>query len=528
MFIGGLGSFGMLGGCAFDNGIFGSRAAADRQVFDYWCTWGVQNGLVREKAANDPLKAAGEQGASAARDNLNAELIFGKNGWADYFPGRRAGLYMMLDDGWDVSTGQTKSRDISVFGSLEPDPVRFGVFGDTPAKRLYGINAALRDRGWRGAGLWVSCQLPGDRYGAPFKLDERRRDALKRKVEASAAAGIGYWKVDWGVHHSNTEYRRAISEVKNEVYPELIVEHAPIGCGVFNHYDPAKGVGTGRLPARVSEADLARLAFSDVIRIYDMLGPVEYASAVERIAYYSRGAEQCGSSVVLNVEDNPVLGAVLGHAFGIMRYPRIGSAGSVVVGAKGIAEVERAIAWRAHAPVYGADRSHPTLVSDERISAEYVFGEEGWFKAAWGKKVVQNAPAALARGTPLPEVTTAGSARPFVVASRHPNGALALGVLPPLGLGKADTPATDVVFRSPVAAGVPFAVFGRTASVTVPSVGEIRRVFAEDLAGGERHDITGSVRRGGGALTIDGETLARIGSESARDTSQPGALVSFA
>ncbi len=526
MFIGGLGSFGMLGGCRL---IGGAQIAANKRVYDYWCTWGIQNGMVKDTAAGDVSKTAGDQGAAAARDNINSGLIFGKNGWANFFPEHRDGLYMMLDDGWDVTTGQAPGKDISVFGSLEPDPVRFGFFGSTPAERLRGINMELRDRGWRGAGLWIACQLPGDRYGVTLNLDQKRRDEIKRKLEASAAAGIGYWKVDWGVYGGKTEYRRAISEIKNQVYPELIVEHAPLGCGVFNDFDPVKGTGSGRRPVKVQKGDLERLAYSDVIRIYDMLGPVEYASAIDRVAYYSKGAEEVGSSVVLNVEDNPILGAVLSHGFGVMRYPQPSAASSVVVGAQGMAEVDRALAWRDFAPVYGADRKQPTLVSEDRISAECVFGKEGWLKSAWGKMVKQNAPAVLSRGTPLPEVTVAGSVRPFVFAARHPNGALALGVLPPLGIGKSRTPKADIVFRSPAVAGVPFAVFGRPGSVIMPFMGSIGKIFASDLNGGERHDITASVKRQGNTLVFDGETLARIGSEKTPvgDVSEPGVLVAF-
>lgn len=507
-FIGGLGGFAAM--APFGRGwALPSDLGSDRG-YDYWCTWGVQNGLVRERARRNPGATAGEQGARGARENIDEKLIFGPDGWANFFPQTRAGMYMVLDDGWDVAHGVHPNTQLDKFGSLEPAADRFGSFGDTPEKRLAGINRALKDRGWRGAGLWVAAQ----------NFDER-------KLEASAKAGIGYWKVDWGSQSRNNAYRRRISELKNKIYPELIVEHMPLSSSVFNAWNAEKGTGSGRLADEPSAAIVERMSYSDVIRVYDMLGPVETATALERIRHLSRAAELGGNGTVLNVEDNPVLGAVLGHAFGVMRYPRADAQQSCTVGSVGIDEVNRALAWRRQAPVFGADRERPTVVSDERIEASFVFRQgQGWYARAWGREVRQNAPAVMARGMRLPEVSYLGPRHPFVFASRHPNGALALGVLAPLAQGEMKTPRAEIRLHARLERNVPFAVFGEPESVTLADADPKARVLARDLLSAADEDITRDVVRRNGTITLSGGTLARIGRQAGSgDPSCPGCLL---
>ena len=480
------------------------------RVYDYWCTWGVQNGLVASRAQRDASATAGDQGARGARENIDEKLVFGPDGWADFFPSSRAGMYMMLDDGWDVAHGVHPNAQMDRFGSLEPAADRFGSFGGTAEKRLAGINRALRDRGWRGAGLWVAAQ----------NFDER-------KLEASARAGVGYWKVDWGRQAASNAYRRRISEAKRRIYPELIVEHMPFHSSVFNDWDPVKGTGSGRKPEEPDGAIVERMSFSDVIRIYDMLGPTETATALERIRYLSRAAELGGNGTVLNVEDNPILGAVLGHAFGLMRYPRPEARYSCTVGSLGIDEVNRALVWRQFAPVFGATAMCPTVVSDARIEASFVFRRgQGWDARAWEREVRQNAPAVMTRGMKLPEVTYLDERHPFVVASRHPNGALSVGVLAPLSQNEMKTPSASVRLDARLERGVPLGVFGDVESLTLKDADPSAKVMARDLLSDVDEDITRDIVRMNGMITLPGEALSRIGQKTGLDDSScPGFLV---
>ena len=503
--LGGLAAIAPFGRCWANPQVGGSE-----RVYDYWCTWGVQNGLVASHAQRDVSATPGDQGARGARESIDEKLVFGPDGWADFFPSSRAGMYMMLDDGWDVAHGVHPNAEMNKFGSLEPAADRFGSFGATPEERLAGINRALRDRGWHGTGLWVAAQ----------NFDER-------KLETSARAGIGYWKVDWGKHSASNEYRRRISECKRRIYPELIVEHMPFRSSVFNDWDPVKGAGSGRKPEEPDGAIVERMSFSDVIRIYDMLGPTETATALERIRYLSRAAELGGNGTVLNVEDNPVLGAVLGHAFGLMRYPRPEARYSCTVGSLGIDEVNRALAWRRFAPVFGATVTYPTVVSDARIEASFVFRRgQGWDVGAWGREVRQNAPAVMARGMKLPEVTYLDGRRPFVVSSRHPNGALSLGVLAPLSQNAMMTPSASVCLDARLEKGVPLGVFGHLESLTLKDADPSAKVLIRDLLSAADEDITRDVVRTNGMITLLGTTLARVGRKTrSSDPSCPGFLV---
>ena len=286
----------------------------------------------------------------------------------------------------------------------------------------------------------------------------------------------------------------------------------------------------GRLADEPSAGDVDRMTFADVVRVYDMLGPVETATVLERVRYYSLAAERGGNGTVLNVEDNPVVGAVLGHSFGLMRYPGAAAGNfvmkSVVVGAVGIDEVKRALAWRRVAPVFGARRDFATTVSRERICASYPFRRgQGWAAFAWGREIHQTAPMVIARGTPLPEVACREEKRPFVLACRHPNGALAVAVLPPLSQNEAPTPRTAVTLAETLACGVPVGVFGEPEAVTLKDgLGSAARLFVRDLLGGRAEEITAAVVRRDGRGTIPGDVLAR-GRVKSTDGSMPGVLL---
>ena len=75
-----------------------------------WCTWGIQNGIGGEQAekvretVKREIAFEGDQGGGAdfARSCINEDLIFGENGWANFWPEIRKDVYMLLDDGWDV------------------------------------------------------------------------------------------------------------------------------------------------------------------------------------------------------------------------------------------------------------------------------------------------------------------------------------------------------------------------------------------------------------------------------------------
>ena len=485
---------------------------------NYWCTWGVQNGV---------LNGLSSQGA---RDGIDAKRIFDPSGWAlTEFRSVKAHLYMMLDDGWDVPFGMEPSKTPYGCASLDPDQVRFPGFGSTRVERLKTLNARLIDAGWQGAGLWVACQCHGEGGDRPLKNKEDVRVEWTRKLEDSVVAGIGYWKVDWGARGMSVEFRRTLSELKRATAPDMSIEHAPAYRVPFN----ALGKGDSIRETAWSDYDAAVFEFSDVVRIYDMLQPIDNAVTMDRIAYYSDKIDRFGYGTLLNVEGSVLHGAVLGHSFGVMRAKLLGKRalfGQVADSSRlneRIAEVARAVNWQELAPAFGGQLK--TIVSDEVLTDEWQYRKgEGWMSAVWGKEVRQKAPQSVARGAPLPHVTAHEAEKPYVCVGSNPNGAMAVGVLPRVKGGRWYTPRADVRLAGLVRRDAPLGVFGELSSLTVPMSSRPSRIFASDLAGGVRHDITASVSWTDAGLVLPGEMLVSIGREAApSDPSAPGVLLEF-
>lgn len=444
-------------GCAS----LGKWHLSKRVPVNYWCTWDIQNVYAADKGCRGEIMFPGDQGSVGARDALDEKLLFGPNGWARrYYPESREDMLLLLDDGWDVPYGLVPRgfQDMHPFGSLQMDESRFPSFGKTPSDRLRNVRRAAEDLGWAGLGIWVACQVFGDRQGA--LLDDRRtHETIKRLLAESAAAGVRYWKLDWGLRDKDADFRTLISELKEKYYPELYFEHKAEYTRPLN-------------PARL-EVDTpynrALLSTGDVFRIYDLLCPLDLSTALERIAKYARLIDRIGSCSVLNCEDNPVPAAVLGHSFGAMRS---GDAASLLVqgvnrNAERFAEVTEAAHWQRVAPAYGGTAEAKTVVSEETLEDSYSFrADEGWYGPAKGKRVTQTAPAVIARGMPVPEVKPLGKERPFVVAGRHPNGAVSVAALPRVIEGKFVSPSVDVILPVEVTGGTPFKSFGTVRHVS--------------------------------------------------------------
>ena len=229
-------------------------------------------------------------------------------------------------------------------------------------------------------------------------------------------------------------------------------------------------------------------------------------------------------------------------------------------------EIARAVRWQDAAPPYGAgDLSvwgghgpRATLVDTALLSDSYTFVPGShWDSSIIGTTQTQSAPARVVRGLPeLPEVIPSGappaelanasrgpslaSAVPYVVASRHANGAVAVATL-----GRMDAsalwyfPLANVSIRvdnappAPVLPG-PFGIFGHYSALTLGFSEDVRaggalRLLARDLLGGAPADITSSVVIGAGglAVTIPGAVIDAIGTaqRTPGDASDPGLLL---
>ena len=247
---------------------------------------------------------------------------------------------------------------------------------------------------------------------------------------------------------------------------------------------------------------------------------------------------------LINCEDEVYLGAALGCCYGVMRHS---FAGNLPGGRQDFVfppltrdlkhctdEVVRAVRWHRIAPAFAVG-ANPVMTSSEQLTDNWRFQKDESWDIPAGQQLSVAAPAAVTRGLSLPTVTLAsGSVKPFVVASRNPNGAVAVATL-----GRTLCPsATDRRWITGEVADVtlqvghysgPIGIFGRYHSLTLifdKSVAE-HRVLAQDLAGDTPQDITRLIRISGDQVMIPGPVIARIGRSAAApgDKSDPGLVL---
>lgn len=502
---------------------------------NYWCTWSTQNytlaGMELDGRPVDAAALMGEPGCKMAREHLDERLLFGPEGWTrTAFDKVRADLYLLLDDGWDVARGVHPGADRWRFGSLELDEARFPSCAGSPQERLARLSALARAQGWRGAAVWLAAQVTGDGRTPGALAPQPAAEAFWReRARWCRAAGIEYWKVDWGARCHDIAFRRMLAEIALREAPDLVVEHA--WC-----MDPLNGGTAGEGRFRDGGDILPRcedlLAFSPVLRAYDTVGQFSTVSMLDRVASLLEAGVRRQSHTLLNAEDEAYLAAALGCTLGVMRHPRWRMAPGQRHDPRQVArrsdEVVRAIRWQRIAPPSGCGLT--PVAADSNALADAWFFEEGdtWCGAALGREVVQRAPARVARGMELP-VVRGTDVPPYVVASRHPNGAVAVATLPRILRNRAiETPAADVEITIPDAAR-PLGIFGVYRSLTLRLAGgpQPRRVLAQDLAGEVPQDITPRVAQRPGALHLDGALLAEIGRSAGAkgDPSDPGLVI---
>lgn len=490
---------------------------------NYWCTWARQNNVAEEKNA---INFLGDQGAKNGRNNLNESLLFGQNGWADYYPLVRSDLFMLIDDGWDVPYGIHPDRNLPEFGSIVPDAGRFPSFPGSPAERLRGLNEALKARGWRGLGLWIAAQAQGESRDHVLTETERL-EYWSDRLKWSNEAGIEFWKIDWGLHCRDLSFRRFLTELARELAPGMILEHS-VGCicvnGLnFNAPDP-RDIGSGRfidmgedVPRRA-----ARLQqFSEMTRFYDLSGPLSTAAAMDRLAFFLTTA----GSGWLNVEDELYMGAASGCCFGVMRSPenRPGITGEHVR----CREADRAVRWQRIAPAFKSG-DEPVNTSSRVLTDSWNYAvEDTWYSNLIGRVSRQTAPWGVARNMPLPQV---GSLEPdgdlpFLVSSLHPNGAAAIVALPRVQAEKG-------FYRPMCRVELPFdcsdriiGIFGTFAELVLPVRAEGVRIFGQDLAGDTARELTAELPVGNGSVTITEQVIQSLTIPADGDCSAPGIVI---
>ena len=469
---------------------------------NYVCTWQTQETF------------------EGVRDALCDANLFGETGWVNttaLFPEEvRADALFLLDDGWDLPYTSNPDWE-DYFSSFLLDEAKFPDYGESQRERLKTLVDKVRACGWKGVGVWVA-------------MDEHPASYWRERLEWCKYAGITYWKVDWGGVNNSDGFRRQLSRLAKQVYPELVMEHTWV-IGPINGPEAAD-VGN---PERRREWAY-RLSYSDVYRTYDYLHELATATTLERTAAllqdaYSKNTN--GSALnLLNGEDNLYLNAALGMTSGVMRSWHDGPYGNEFQQSRPLrhcmAEIGRMLRWQRIAPAFRAD-AYPVFISDEILEdAHYI--APMWYASASDKVVTQRAPAALSRGITLPAVTVETGDKPFVVASRNPNGAISIATL-----GRTSdeahyhtNPAADVSLDVGDLTGK-VGIFGVYGSLTLTFNQSLadKAILAQDLLADEAQEITARVIINGNALTIPGALISEIGTSQnpAGDSSEPGLVL---
>ena len=373
------------------------------RTYDYYCTWQAQNVL-------------GFTNGISNRDYLDEDIVFGKHGLAFSYPSIRKHLYFVLDDGWDVPYGKNVNEPYPFASHIIRDD-RFPSFIGTPKEKLKQMVDKIKNIGWKGLGIWVCAQGYDNDY---FKTINGLKDFFKTRLEWSKYAKVSYWKVDWGRYDNYYAFRKMLTTLAKQIYPELIIENAR--C-----LSPVNGFCNGEEPGfeyqypwnkKLKRYIDKTLKISEVFRSYDCTEELETTTTIKRLSYLLKNNENC----LINCEDQLYLGAVLGLPVGIMRNRLAAILDNTKRCHYRQDEAIATINFRKIAPVFKGTKLH---VSKKIFEDHHVFGKY-WCNEVTDHDVIQQAPQIISRNMELPKVIPVGDV-PYVACAKHRNGIYAIG-----------------------------------------------------------------------------------------------------
>lgn len=451
---------------------------------DYFCTWNIQGYY-------------SSYGKGQQKDAVQESQMFGQGAnqnWLGQYAPVRQDLYFLMDEGWDLPNE-----------NIEVMPARFPSYSaGTQPENFQKLSDAVKKSGWRGLGLWM-------------RADAKTDDFWTQRLQWMQASGVAYWKVDYGNQSRDEAWRRHLTDLGRRTAPTLTIE-------------------TAMLPQAI--------AWGDTYRTYDVDALLSVPQTLSRVVKELDFKAEPPAKGLINCEDEVYMGAALGCCYGVMRHS---FAGALPSGRQDFVfppltrdlkhctdEVVRAVRWHRLAPAFAVG-ANAAAISPEQMTDNWIFQKDESWRIAAGQDQTETAPAIVTRGLPLPEVALAsGGVKPFVVASRNPNGAVAVATL-----GRTICPsATDRQWITGEVADVtlqvgqysgPIGIFGRYHSLTLVFDKPVtaRRILAQDLAGDIPQEITRQVRVSGSRVTIPGAVIDRIGRNAATpgDKSDPGLVL---
>ncbi|RYX82904.1 hypothetical protein EON83_17515 [bacterium] len=452
---------------------------------DYFCTWNLQG--YYSSYATTPLQ----------KDAIGEKQLFGQGpheNWLGQYATVRQDLYFLLDEGWDLP-----KQEVMVV------PGRFPSYAtENQTESFKKFSDAVKKSGWRGLGLWM-------------RADPKTDDFWTERMRWMQASGVPYWKVDYGNSDRDENWRRHLTELGRLTAPDLTIE-------------------TAMVPHAIT--------WGDTFRTYDVDALLSVPQTLGRVVTQLQYKAEPPAKGLINCEDEVYLGAALGCCYGVMRHSFVGSLPSgrqdfvfppVTRDLKNCTdEVVRAVRWHRIAPAFAVG-ANPAAISPEQLTDNWMFQKDESWRVGAGQQVSESAPAAVTRGLAMPSVTVAtGTVKPFVLASRNPNGAVSVATL-----GRTLCPSAterqwitgevaDVALQVGQNSG-PIGIFGRYHSLNLVFDSSIakHKVIAQDLAGDNPQDITRLVRISGNQVTIPGAVIDRIGLSAATpgDKSEPGLVL---
>ncbi len=491
---------------------------------NYWCTWYWQNYLILKGQEVTNPDAGTVYTNSAAREQMTEENIFGEHGMARIMlPKTRSDYYFVIDHGW-----QNKRIKENTFFTLIMDTLDFPRYAHLkPKESIKQMNIDIQALGWKGLGLWVR--------GNPSE------EEMRKFVEWSKYAGVEYWKIDGG----DTKHYYA-SKIKNEIYPELTLEHVT-GAGPIN---PKWDVPELSLYPSVysSEEEVSKqldalhtIKNTDVFRTYDAAPLLVSTTTMQRV--HDILLQTAGNSeykAFLNIQDDCNIAAALGLLVAAKRHPmntprmykgkdlHFQISGNRHVD-KRLNEMDRLALWqRIASPMPAGYGTY--MFSSQNLVDSIVFQEsDTWYKPTYGKMVRQSAPAIMARNIVLPEVKFKELA-PYVMASKFPNGAIAIATEGRVTPNQSWIhPKADITLKE-VEVNKPVGIFGHYNSLSLEfsqNLPEEIKIYAQDLLSEKAIDITKKVTIHKNKIIIPGVLIEEIGTMAGDtgDISAPGMVI---
>ena len=496
---------------------------------NYWCTWYAQNYWIGRGTDLQTLKGVTNQ---AAREELNYHTLFNKeDGWAStYLPRGRADYIFLIDHGWQTKNKEARIAGGPDFFNMVAQAEDFPPYADLhPKELLRRFNQEIKALGWNSLGLWTRGNI--------------NEEQARTFVEWSKYAGITYWKIDGG----NDGGRYYSFKVKEEIYPELVLEYITGSGGNINpkwNRDLPSYPSVYDFGGNMQKPALSMIQSVDVFRTYDA-SPLLMTSTTLRRTHdiLKQTQQQPKYRAVLNVQDDCNVSVGLGVLVASKRHPNMGErtlkgkdlhhqlSGPRLM-QKRINEAERFGRWARIAPAFSAGEG-VYLSSDKELidKCEYTPWDT-WAGYTYGKMVAQSAPAIMARNMPLPVVESEGAA-PFVCATTYPNG--------PTGIAAEGRVSPENRWFEPRAkvtvkikdAAQPIGIVGRYKELVLEfadSIEGVDQIWAQDLLADASEDIKAKVKVDGRRLIIPGELIDRVGLSAgdAGDLSVPGLVLRLA